>query len=127
MREEVQRWLKQADHDLEMAKKNYQIEGYDICLILCQQAIEKFLKALYIYQRNEFPPRIHSFKKLIELLALPQDLLGEIINIERYYSVLRYPDVSEAIPYENCTKEDAEIGIQKTNKVKVLIEKKCNE
>ncbi|PIS28592.1 hypothetical protein COT42_07525 [Candidatus Saganbacteria bacterium CG08_land_8_20_14_0_20_45_16] len=40
MKEDANRRLKQADHDLEMARKNLQINGYDICLILCQQAIE---------------------------------------------------------------------------------------
>lgn len=94
MQKDVQRWLKQADHDLEMA------------------------------QKNEFPPRIHSFKRLTELLNLPQEILGEIIAVEKYYTALRYPDISERMPYENCDKEDAKMGIKKVKFIKEFVEGK---
>ena len=59
--------VKQALHDLENAKKNLGMEIYDVCLVLCQQAVEKMLKALWIKKTgNESPPRIHSLRKLVE-------------------------------------------------------------
>jgi HEPN domain-containing protein len=27
-------WLRQAEHDLKMAGKNYEIEGYDVCAFI---------------------------------------------------------------------------------------------
>jgi len=121
VKEEVQSWIKQADHDLKMAEGNLQMEGYDVCLVLCQQAIEKYLKALYIQEKNEFPPRTHSFKRLVDLLGLSQEFLESIIEVEKYYSILRYPDITDKMPYENCIKEDAQMGLEKAKEVKLTI------
>jgi len=53
MNEQSLRWLTQAHHDLDAAKKNQVIELYDVALVLCQQALEKALKALYEEARTE--------------------------------------------------------------------------
>lgn len=52
--------MDQAQHDLENARKNFGIKVYDVALVLCEQALEKALKALYIAQKQEFAPRIHQ-------------------------------------------------------------------
>lgn len=44
MRPEVERLLKQADRDLENARKNLSIEAYEISAFLAQQAVEKYLQ-----------------------------------------------------------------------------------
>ncbi|MFA4905491.1 MAG: HEPN domain-containing protein [Candidatus Margulisiibacteriota bacterium] len=41
----MSKWIRQADHDLKMAKSILEDGGYDICAFLCQQAVEKYLKA----------------------------------------------------------------------------------
>lgn len=115
--EVIGRWERQAEHDLENAKKNLEIEAYDVCLILCQQAVEKILKALYIKERQEEPPRIHSLRKLIELTDMPDDALKLVAELDSYYLVLRYPDVGDIVPYENVDEEDAEDGIGKAEQI----------
>jgi len=109
--------MRQADHDLENAKKNLDIEAYDVSLILCEQAAEKMLKALYIKERNEEPPRTHSLRKLIELTDMSDDALELVAELDSYYLVLRYPDVGDVVPYENVDKEDAEDGIDKAEQI----------
>jgi HEPN domain-containing protein len=113
--------VRQAEHDLENAKKNLDIEAYDVSLILCQQAVEKMLKALYIQERQEEPPRTHSLRKLIELTDMPDEALKLVVQLDSYYMVLRYPDVSDVVPYENVDKEDAEDGINKAEEILELI------
>jgi HEPN domain-containing protein len=44
MRPEIERLLKQADRDLENARKNLSIEAYEVAAFLTQQAVEKYLK-----------------------------------------------------------------------------------
>ena len=113
----VGRWVRQADHDLENARKNLDIEAYDVCLVLCEQAAEKILKALYIKERQEEPPRTHSLRKLIELTDMPEEALKLVAELDSYYMVLRYPDVGDIVPYENVDYEDAEDGINKAEQI----------
>jgi len=47
MRREVERLLKQADRDLENARKNLSIEAYEVAAFLAQQAVEKYLKGTW--------------------------------------------------------------------------------
>ena len=41
MRPEVERLLKQADRDLDNARKSITIEAYEVSAFLAQQAVEK--------------------------------------------------------------------------------------
>lgn len=113
----IARWVRQADRDLENAKKNLDIEAYDVSLILCEQAAEKMLKALYIKERHEEPPRTHSLRKLMELTDMPDEALKLVAELDSYYLVLRYPDVGDVVPYENVDYEDAEDGIDKAEQI----------
>jgi HEPN domain-containing protein len=40
MRPEIQRLLKQADRDLENARKNVEVQAYEVAAFLSQQAVE---------------------------------------------------------------------------------------
>jgi HEPN domain-containing protein len=46
--DDINDWTKQAEHDFAMAQKIIDEGGYDTCAFLCQQAVEKYLKALFI-------------------------------------------------------------------------------
>ena len=48
MRKEVEEWWKQALKDLDSTEKNLNIEEFYLTAFLCQQSVEKALKALYI-------------------------------------------------------------------------------
>lgn len=48
MRKEVQNWLDQAADDFDGAEFNFRGKKYYIAAFLCQQAVEKALKALLI-------------------------------------------------------------------------------
>jgi len=127
MKESIQKWIGQAEHDFENARKTLEIDLYDLSIISCQQSAEKILKALYIQLKSEEPPRIHSIRKLMALTDIPAEMLEEVADLDSYYLALRYPDVSELMPYENCSKEDAELAIKKTEQILNLVKSKINE
>ena len=89
--------------------------------------VEKILKALYIKEKHEEPPRTHSLRKLIELTDMPDDALKLVAELDSYYLVLRYPDVGDVVPYENVDMEDAEDGISKAEQIVESVKNKLNE
>lgn len=127
MKESMKKWIGQAEHDFENARKTLEINLYDLSIISCQQSAEKILKALYIQLKSEEPPRIHSIRKLMELTDIPTEMLEEVVDLDSYYLALRYPDVSELMPYENCSKDDAELAIKKTEQILKLVKSKISE
>lgn len=114
MDEQAQRWFDQAQHDLEAAQKNQAIGLYDVTLILCQQALEKSLKALYTAQTGQFPPRIHSIERLADLTQMRSQLEQALLDLEDFYIRLRYPDFSGPLPYELAEAKDAEQALSLT-------------
>ncbi len=109
MREHMKYWLDSAAHDIDVAETLYETGKYDWCLFAGHLVIEKVLKAFYVRDVEEMPPRTHNLLRLAEstklLLSDEQKLLlGEItrFNIEA-----RYPDYKQEF-YKLCTKEFAE-------------------
>lgn len=122
MDEQARRWFDQAQHDLEAARKNQSIGLFDVTLILCQQALEKSLKALYTAQTGQFPPRIHSIERLADLTHMRTQLEHALLDLEDFYIRLRYPDFSGPLPYELAEATDAEQALRLTTDAMGLIE-----
>jgi len=68
--EEIGEWIEKADHDLGSAKIIYLHlpDYFDTIAFHCQQAVEKYLKALLVYYCIEFS-RSHDLVYLLELLS----------------------------------------------------------
>jgi len=87
-------WLKRAESALALGKVEYQKDFLyeDLCFQL-QQAVEKGIKALFIFNNIE-PPKTHSFRILLNQLSLflsfPSELKN-IIELEDYAVQTRYP------------------------------------
>jgi HEPN domain-containing protein len=116
MKEIAIKWLKQALHDIEMAKKNIEIKGYDVAAFLAHQSVEKLLKALFAIEGKEIP-KIHYLDELSKMLNLPEELVDEITELTVDYTFARYPDVSEKIPYEEYDEEIAREKVEVAIKV----------
>lgn len=67
---DVRSWLDASRYDLETARALLKSRRYLYVLFMCQQAIEKILKACATVKTGEFPPRIHNLARLGELGAL---------------------------------------------------------
>ncbi len=118
-----ERWFKQAQRDYHNARKNFEIGLYDVCLFLCQQAVEKALKALYVRSRKKPPPRVHSLERIIGLLDLGEKFRDLALDLEDYYFTMRYPDITEHLPFDLCDQADAMDGLKRTKTILSLI--KC--
>ncbi|HUO84861.1 MAG TPA: HEPN domain-containing protein [Thermoanaerobaculia bacterium] len=100
MREEARRLLLQARRDLENAEKNISIAAYEVAAFLCHQGVEKYLKAAWIELQRERPPATHSLRDLGAPLGMPENLLSRLRYLNPDYTIARYPDAANGIPYE---------------------------
>ena len=97
-------WIEKADADLEVARR-MAAEGADNLRIReivgfhCQQAAEKYLKALLTRCQIEFP-RTHDIKLLLELAGDPvADSLPGAKWLTPFGVAIRYPgDAAEMLP-----------------------------
>lgn len=61
---------------------------------MCQQAIEKILKAIYVQKKDELPPRTHNLLYLMDILNLNVVESEKILfaQLNQFYIESRYPD-----------------------------------
>lgn len=119
MKEAALKWLKQARHDLEMAEKNIDIEGYDVASFLSHQAVEKLLKAIIILEGKN-PPKSHYLDEMAKILGLADDIIDDLNELAADYMISRYPDVSDTVPYEEYSKD---IAVEKVTTAKNIFAK----
>lgn len=108
MRVEAERLIKQAERDLENARKNIGIEAFEVAAFLAEQAVEKHLKAAWILVRREPPPWTHSLTELGDGLRVPREHRRHLVYLNPDYTTARYPDAANGIPYEVYDRETAE-------------------
>jgi HEPN domain-containing protein len=106
--------LRRAGSDLADVRRTLASEGpYDTALFHCQQAVEKYLKAL-LAARNAIYPKIHDVVELADLCtgfcpALRQ-LPFDLAEFNPFAVTIRYDDVDEAVSlalakemFDKCT------------------------
>lgn len=120
------KWLKQALHDLEIAEKNIDIEGYDVAAFLAHQSVEKLLKSIFGFQGKKIP-KIHYIDELGQKLGLSDDILEDIIDLTSDYLFARYPDMSDNVPFEHYNKTIAKSKIEKAKSIFKALEDKYIE
>ena len=110
--EGTKEWIEKADHDLGSAKVIYVHlpDYFDTIAFHCQQAAEKYIKAVLFYHRIEFQ-RSHDLIYLLELLSEKID-----INENWYKLAVSLNGFSVQIRYPNTiiklSKEEIEVSIQ---------------
>jgi HEPN domain-containing protein len=90
---DVKSWVDASRYDLATARALLKSRRYLYVLFMCQQAIEKILKACATMKTEDFPPRIHNLARLAELAVL--DMTEEerrlLERLSLYYLQSRYP------------------------------------
>jgi HEPN domain-containing protein len=69
----VAHWVERAQYDLETAKAMLDTARYLYVAYMCQQAVEKLLKAIMAYQGKENMP-VHNLIRLSELAEIKDNL-----------------------------------------------------
>lgn len=111
MRVEVERLIKQAERDLENARKNIGIGAYELTAFVCQQAVEKYLKAAWMLRQREAAPRTHSLTELADGLGVPPQRRSHFVYLNPDYTTARYPDAANGVPYEVYDRATAEAKV----------------
>jgi len=117
MREEVINLIEQAKKDLEVAEKNFNLEEYYISAFLCQQAVEKFLKAFFIVKKGKSSGPTHSLIYLAKETGVPKDFYNFLGSLTPEFITTRYPDVAGDAPYKLYHKDKVSIYIAKAKEL----------
>jgi HEPN domain-containing protein len=123
LRKDVERLLAQARRDLRNAEKNIDVEAFEVAAFLCQQAIEKALKALYTHARRKRAPATHSLTELGQELSAPKTMTEALATLSPDYVVSRYPDAANGVPGEIYTRRMAEERVAAAKEIWAWIEK----
>jgi len=88
-------WIKKAEKDMKTIQimKEYD-DVTEIVCFHCQQAVEKYLKALLIYNKTEIVPKTHNIDLLLNLCTkYDKDfIIYTGTELTTYAVDLRYPD-----------------------------------
>lgn len=101
-------WLRQAKSDLTGAEAMSNAGLWDKCATMCQQCIEKAVKALWIDVKGGLAPRTHWVATLAIELGAPRDVAEAVNRCVADYLSSRYPDATPTPPSEVYTAADAQ-------------------
>lgn len=96
---EIEKWLKQAEADMQTAKNSFKSKDFYASAFWCQQSVEKILKA-FLLQNNLEVLKTHSVVLLAKKLNLPKSMTEKISLLEPIYQATRYPNIPEKLLYE---------------------------
>ena len=118
-------WILMARKNLETARVLFNANHYtDIIAVEIHQSIEKSMKAVLAYYGVKIP-KTHDLIFLYDLcsesLKLGEDALNELLIINDYYEVERYPGPKYYTPEKSEVMQNLEFATMIHNKVKALI------
>lgn len=122
----VKPWMDRVNYDWETARAMHKTGRYLYVVFMCQQAIEKTLKAILTFQNKEIKP-IHHLPKLAELAGLRQEFDEETLmlieSLSGYYLNARYKETIEALSKAIGKKEAQNYLTQTESLILWLIQK----
>ena len=96
----VSHWVERSEYDLATARAMLDTARYLYVGYMCQQAIEKILKAIIAQQNKENPP-IHNLNRLAEIASIRNELSPEqfafLAELTPYCIEARYGDYKGSI------------------------------
>ena len=122
MKEEVKRWMEQANADFDTAKVNFDGKRYYASVQFCQQCLEKALKALWLKEIKKEFPYIHDLTFFMKKLKLPAKFENICKDLTTAYAETRYP--TDIIPFKKFSKQDAKEILDGTKEVFEWIKEK---
>lgn len=106
MRAQSAVWLDIAEDDLEAAEHCFWGKQYLWSLFMCQQALEKAIKAVCFDKNGKTPPKKHDLIALAGAAGILDDCSDDMRDLFRritlYYIETRYPDKRAALEAK-CT------------------------
>jgi len=112
-REKFEYWLDIAQYDLETAEAMFAAGRWLYVVFMCQQAIEKLCKGLYLLFIDDNVPKIHDINSLIAKFEDKIPVLIEdkkrffFAKLSAFYLNNRYPEYKDKLS-EFLNREDAQ-------------------
>ena len=96
-------WIESSEKDFKTMNDLYQTKNNSWALFMGHLVIEKLLKALFIKQKNEYPPLIHDLRRICEKADIKLDSSRIILleSISRFNINARYDDYKQSF-YKLC-------------------------
>ena len=117
--EKFEYWLDIAQYDFETAEAMFTAGRWLYVVFMCQQAIEKLCKGLYLLFVDDDIPKIHDINSLLvkfeSLLpaAIDDDKRLLFARLSAFYLNNRYPEYKKRLSI-SLNREDAQIVLEKT-------------
>lgn len=99
LKAKVAYWLESAKYDLDTAQSMLETGRYAYVAFMCQQYLEKTLKAIYLKKFGKEAPRSHNLLHLAKKvdLKLEKKIEEFFLELTSYYIECRYPDYQKKI------------------------------
>lgn len=124
MREEIKRWHEQSRRDFQAAENNFNSEDFYVAAFLCQQSVEKALKALFLLEKNGEVPQSHSLIYLAQNTSISKSFYPFLRELTPKFIDTRYPDASVDLPSNIYDEENTKKILEKSKEVLEWIEKR---
>ena len=117
--EKYQFWLSYAQIDMDSSKTMLDSARWFYTIFMCQQAIEKLIKGLYVLYIDDDVPRLHDINSILDRFKdkMPHQLPGEydklFDTLSQFYLKSRYPDYTSSLS-KLTTAESAQSVYKKT-------------
>ena len=101
--EKFQYWLSYAQNDLDSSELMLNSGRWFYTVFMCQQAIEKLKKGLYILYIDDNVPRLHDINNIFDRFKdkLPEQATDDMVSLfdtlSQFYLRSRYPDYTSAL------------------------------
>jgi HEPN domain-containing protein len=123
-------WLRQADHELGVARTTFDAGQYDWSCFAAQQAAEKALKALYQHHHSEGWG--HVLVRLIEGLQSDEPDLARFLDaaktLDKCYIPTRYPNgLERGAPADAYTAAEAQQAIAHAGNIIQFCQTRCDD
>jgi len=91
--------MEHTEYDLETAEAMFKTGRYLYVTFMCQQSLEKLLKAIVIKFKSTAPPYSHNLRRLAEIAGIDKKMKFEQINflddLTPFCVAVRYPAYKE--------------------------------
>ena len=112
--EKYEYWLDIAEYDLETANIMFVGGRWLYVVFMCQQAIEKLVKGLYILYVDDDVPRLHNINDILsrfsdKLPSISEEKYNFFDRLTRYYLNNRYPEYIQKLSMQTKQPEAKEV------------------
>ena len=121
-KEKYLKWLEIAENDMDTADFMFKNGRYSYVTFMCEQAVEKLVKGIYVYIYDKEAPYTHNINSIIVKIDTIADnptyknYISFINQLFLYYTATRYDAYKEKISKDIDEKTSEEI-INKTKEV----------